>query len=140
MKTDYLQLYDAYWACLRSPATCDASSLTSTVGPARAALTKTVADLVSGGLAIGSEDSGYVIVESVKLSGPTTALVTSCWWDTGVLYGPPAQAGGSPIVINDLKVTSRFETTMTLEGGRWLTSEEKRVTRVEGTNQCPPES
>ena len=139
VRTDYLRLYDAYWACLRSPSTCDPSTLTSTVGTARAALTKTVTDLVSGGLAIGSEDPGYVVVESVTLNGPTTALVTSCWWDTGVLYGPPAQVGGAPIIINDLKVTSRFETTMTFEGDRWLTSEEKRVGRVEGVNQCPPE-
>lgn len=139
VKTDYLRLYDAYWACLHTPRTCDPSTLTSTVGTARAALTKTVTDLVSGGLAIGSEDPGYVVVESVTLTGQTTALVTSCWWDTGVLYGPPAQVGGAPIIINDLKVTSRFETTMTFEGGRWLTSEEKRVGRVEGVNQCPPE-
>ena len=140
VEADYRQLYEQYWICLRSPATCDPSVLTASVGPARAALTKTVAGLVAGELFAGAEDPGYVVVESVAVSDSSTALVTSCWWDTGVLYGPPARPGGPPLVINDLQATSRFQTTMTLEGGRWLTSEERRVSRVEGKNQCPPES
>ena len=140
VKADYLLLYDAYWTCLRTPKSCDPVALTASVGPARAALTKTVGDLVTGGLFAGAEDSGYVVVEAVKLSGPTTAVVSSCWWDTGVLYGPPAKAGGAPVVINNLQVTSRFDTTMELQGGRWLTFEEKRTERVEGQDKCPPES
>ena len=139
VKADYLTLYDAYWTCLRAPTSCDPPALTASVGPARAALTKTVGDLVTGGLFAGADDPGYVVVESVKLSGPTTAVVSSCWWDTGVLYGPPATSGGDPVVVNNLQVTSRFDTTMELEGGRWLTSEEKRTERVEGQNKCPPE-
>jgi hypothetical protein len=135
----YLELYDAYWACLRDPDACDPTALTASVGPARAALTETVADLVTGGLFVGDDDQGYVVVESVAIVDPAAAVVSSCWWDTGVLYGPPATAGGDPVVINNLQVTSRFETTMALEGGRWLTSEEKRTERVEGENRCPPE-
>jgi len=135
----YLELYDAYWACLRAPELCDPTQLTASVGPARAALTKTVTDLVTAGLFVGDDDQGYVVVESVAIVDPATAVVSSCWWDTGVLYGPPATAGGDPVVINNLQVTSRFETTMALEGGRWLTSEEKRTERVEGENQCPPQ-
>ena len=139
VKADYLTLYDAYWTCLRTPQSCDPAALTAPVGPARAALAKTVNDLVSGGLFAGPDDPGYVVVESVELSGPTTAVVSSCWWDTGVLYGPPATAGGDPVVVNNLQVTSRFHTTLELEGGTWLTSEEKRTERVEGENRCPPE-
>lgn len=139
VEADYRQLYEQYWICLRSPAACDPSELTASVGPARAALTKTLADLVAGDLFAGDEDPGYLVVESVDVVDPGTAVVASCWWDTGVLYGPPAQPGGPPLIINDLQATSRFETTMTLEGGRWLTSEERRVSRVEGDNQCPPE-
>ena len=139
VKADYLTLYDAYWTCLRTPQSCDPAALTASVGPARAALTKTVGDLVNGGLFAGPDDPGYVVVESVKLSGPTTAVVSSCWWDTGVLFGPPANAGGDPVVVNNLQVTSRFDTTMELQGGRWLTSEETRTERVEGQNKCPPE-
>jgi hypothetical protein len=97
-----------------------------------------VTDLVTGGLFVGPDDVGYVVVESVTVSGPTTATVSSCWWDTGVLYGPPATAGGDPVVVNNVQATSRFETTMELEGGRWLTSEEKRTDHVEGVNQCAP--
>ena len=140
VKADYLQQYDEYWACLRAPSTCDPSSLTASIGSARAALTKTVADLISGELFAGMEDPGYAVVESISFSDSRTALVTSCWWDTGVLYGPPRQPGGPHLVINNLQVTSRFETTVTLEAGRWLTSEERRVSRLEGENQCPPKS
>jgi hypothetical protein len=123
---------------LRAPSKCDPSALTASVGPARAALAKTVSDLVSGGLFVGSEDAGYVVVESVAVTGPTSADVTSCWWDTGVLYGPPASPGGQPVVVNNLQVTARFNTKMVLEGNRWLTSEETRTERTEGENRCPP--
>ena len=139
VKADFLAVYDAYWACLRSPKDCDPTKLTASVGPARAALTKTVNDLVTGGLFAGTEDPGYVVVQTITVAGPTTVTVTYCAWDTGVLYGPPAKPGGAPVVVNNLQVTSRFETTMVLEGGRWLTSEEKRTERVEGENRCPPE-
>ena len=139
VEADFLALYDAYWSCLRSPKDCDPTTLTASVGPARAALTKTVNDLVTGGLFAGPEDPGYVVVQSITIAGPTTATVTYCAWDIGVLYGPPAQPGGAPVVVNNLQVTSRFETTMALEGGKWLTSEEKRIERVEGENLCPPE-
>ena len=138
MKAAYLRLYDAYWTCLRSPKTCDPTALTASTGPARAALTKTVQDLVSGGLFAGAEDVGYVVVEGVKVTGPSSVVVSSCWWDTGVLYGPPAKAGGAPIIVNNVQATSKFETTMALESGRWLTSEENRTLHVEGQNQCPP--
>jgi hypothetical protein len=140
VSADYRTLYDAYWVCLRAPAACDPSALTASVGPARAALTKTVTDLVSGGLFVGSEDSGYVVVESVAIVGSTSATVSSCWWDTGVLYGPPTNAGGAPGIINNLQVASRFATTMAFENGRWMMSEETRTDRVEGRNTCPPES
>jgi hypothetical protein len=137
---DFLALYDAYWACLRTPNVCDPAAITASVGPARAALTKTVADLVSGGFFVGPEDPGHVVVESVDVAAPTSATVTYCAWDTGVLYGPPAIEGGDPVVVNDLQVTSRFQTVMVFEGGSWLTSEEVRIERVEGENRCPPES
>ena len=140
MKADFHTLYDAYWSCLRSPKDCDPKTLTASVGPARAALTKTVNDLVTGGLFAGTEDPGYVVVQSVAVTGPATATVTYCAWDTGVLYGPPVKAGGPPAVVNNVQVTSRFETTLALEGAKWLTSEEKRTERVEGENRCPPEA
>ena len=140
LAASYLSFVEGYRVCLRAPTKCDPAVLTASAGPARASLTKTLADLVAGGFYMGDEDAGTVVVEAVKISGPTTVMVSSCWWDTGVLYGPPAQSGGPPLIINDLQATSRFETTMTLEGGRWLTSEERRVSRVEGENQCPPES
>jgi hypothetical protein len=93
---------------------------------------------VSGGLFAGAEDVGYVVVEGVKVTGPSSVVVSSCWWDTGVLYGPPAKAGGAPIIVNNVQATSKFETTMVLENGQWLTSEENRTLHVEGQTQCPP--
>jgi hypothetical protein len=137
VKGQYLKATEGYWACLRAPKVCDPVALTASTGPARVALTKTVTDLIAADLFVGNDDPGYVTVEAVKVT-ESTALVMSCWWDTAVLYGPPAEAGGPPIVVNNKQVTARFETTMAFEGGRWLTSEEKRVARVEGVNQCPP--
>ena len=137
VKAQYLKFSESYRDCLRAPKACDPATLTASTGPARGALTKTVTDLVGAELFVGNDDPGYVTVEAVKVN-ESTATVTSCWWDTSVLYGPPAEAGGPPIVMNNKQVTARFESTMAFEGGRWLTSEEKRVGRVEGVNQCPP--
>jgi hypothetical protein len=137
VKAQYLKFTESYWACLRAPKACDPATLTASTGPARVALTKTVTDLITADLFVGNDDPGYVTVEAVTVN-EATALVMSCWWDTGVLYGPPAEAGGPPIVMNNKQVTARFETTMAFDAGRWLTSEEKRVARVEGVNQCPP--
>ena len=46
--------------------------------------------LVDRGRYVGEEDPGYYVIESITV-GPdgTTAEVVSCWWSTGVLYGPP---------------------------------------------------
>ncbi|MGD9792057.1 MAG: hypothetical protein AB7V43_01145 [Acidimicrobiia bacterium] len=140
VRADYLQLHEAYSTCLRAPTSCDPSALTASVGPARGALSTTIKDMVSGGLFAGADDPGYAVVEKVDVTGPTTAVVSSCWWDTGVLYGPPAKAGDPPIIVNNLQVTSRFDTTMVLENGHWRTSEEKRTERAEGENRCPPGS
>jgi cytoskeletal protein RodZ len=137
VKAQYLKFTESYRACLRAPKACDPATLTASIGPARGALTKTVTDLVGADLFVGNDDPGYTAVEAVTVS-ESTALVTSCWWDTSVLYGPPAEAGGPPIVMNNKQVTARFESTMAFEAGRWLISEDKRVARVEGVNQCPP--
>ena len=136
----YLTAYGGYWACLRDPKTCDPTSLTASTGPARATLTDAVNKLRSSDLKVGPEDFGYVVIESGVVDGSSrSATVKSCWWDTGVVYGPPAKAGGNPIVVNNLQVTSRFDTTLVLESGEWRISQETRTDRVEGVNQCPPE-
>jgi hypothetical protein len=137
VKAQYLKFAESYRDCLRAPKACDPATLTASTGPARGALTKTVTDLVGAELFVGNDDPGYTTVEAVTVN-ESSALVTSCWWDTSVLYGPPAEAGGPPIVMNNKQVTARFESTMAFEAGRWLISEDKRVARVEGVNQCPP--
>ena len=139
VKAGYEAYYSAYWACLRAPKSCQAGAFTASTGPARAALTKTVSDLVAGDLLVGADDVGYMVVEKVTVTSPASAVVSSCWWDTGVVYGPSATAGGDPVVVNDKRVTSRFDTTMTFEQGKWLTAEEVRTARVEGKNACPPQ-
>ena len=134
----YTAAYNGYWKCLRDPTACDPSSLTASTGPARAKLTDAVNQLRSSDLKVGPDDFGYMVIEGVTVdAGGQSAKVKACWWDTGVVYGPPATAGGDPIVVNNLKVTSRFETTMVLEASQWRISEEVRTGRVEGVNQCP---
>ena len=139
MKAGYSAYYSAYWACLRAPKSCQPGTFTASTGPARAALTKTVSDLVAGDLLVGAGDVAYMVVEKVTVTSPTSAVVSSCWWDTGVVYGPAVTAGGAPVVVNDKRVTSRFDTTMALEQGKWLPSEELRTARMEGKNACPPQ-
>lgn len=136
----YSAAYASYWACLRAPDACDPTALTSSRGPARASLTDAVNQLRSSDLRVGPDDFGYMVIEAVSVDASgQIAQVQACWWDTGVVYGPPATEGGDAVVVNNLQVTSRFDTTMVLDAGEWRISEEKRTARVEGVNQCPPE-
>lgn len=137
---DYRATYEAYWVCLREPVACDPASLAASQGPARAKLTEAVKALIDGQLHVGPDDYGYMVIEGVSVDpNQQTATVKACWWDTGVVYGPPAQSGGSEVVVNNLQVTSRFDSTMFLEGGSWRLGEERRLERTEGKNTCPPE-
>ena len=46
--------------------------------------------LADRGRYVGEEDPGYYVIESITVGADgTTAEVVSCWWSTGVLYGPP---------------------------------------------------
>lgn len=140
VRAAYAAAYNGYWSCLRGPAVCDPTSLTASTGPARGNLTDAVNQLVASDLKVGPDDVGYMVVESVTPDATgRSALVKSCWWDTGVVYGPPATSGGDPTVVNDVQATSRFDTTMILEAGQWRISEETRTQHLEGVNQCPPE-
>jgi hypothetical protein len=136
----YRAFYEAYLACLRDPDACDPAPLTASQGQGRQKLTEAVQELRNSDLHVGPEDAGYMVIESVTVDPVAQkATVTACWWDTGVLYGPPARPGDPEIVVNNLQVTNRFETTLFLEGGQWRVGEENRISRVEGVNQCPPE-
>jgi hypothetical protein len=139
VRAAYLAAYDDYWVCLRDPTACDPTTLTASSGPARATLTDAVNKLRSSDLKVGPDDVGYVVIDSVTFdSSLQSATVKSCWWDTGVVYGPPAKVGGDAIVVNNLQVTSRFDSTLVLESGVWRISREVRTGRAEGVNQCPP--
>lgn len=140
IRDSYSAAYASYWACLRDPDACDPTALTASTGSARANLTDAVNQLRSSDLRVGPDDFGYMVIEGVSVDpSGQTAQVQACWWDTGVVYGPPATEGGEPVVVNNLHVTSRFDTTMVLEDGEWRISEEVRTARVEGVNECPPE-
>ena len=140
IRASYSAAYEAYWACLREPDTCDPTALTASTGPARASLTDAVNQLRSSDLKVGPDDFGYMVIEAVSVDASgQAAQVQACWWDTGVVYGPPATEGGDPVVVNNLQVTARFDTTMVLEAGEWRISEEVRTARVEGVNECPRE-
>ncbi len=50
----------------------------------------TMQALADRGRYVGEEDPGYYVIESITVGADgTTAEVMSCWWSTGVLYGPP---------------------------------------------------
>jgi hypothetical protein len=98
-----------------------------------------VSDLRAGKLHLGPEDPGYVVVEDVQIDADgRRAVLKVCGWDTGVLYGPPAQPGGPEVVVNDLQVSKRLQETMYLEDGAWKLGEEVGLERNEGVNKCPP--
>ena len=137
------RFYDYYWQCLRKPAECDASVVSPADSDAFRSLTKTAADLVKGGFFVGAEDPGYMAIESIEQS-PDHVLVTSCWWLTAVLYGPPAAPGGEPLVQNDTHGSSRqADQYVPRADGSWALRHSDTLTPANadvGVNTCPAKS
>ena len=135
------RFYDYYWQCLRKPAECDPTVVDAPDSDAFHALTKTAADLVKGGFFVGAEDPGYMVIESVEQKADHV-LVTSCWWLTAVLYGPPASPGGDPLVQNDTHGTSReADQFVQAADGTWKIRRGDTLTPATadvGVNTCPP--
>lgn len=139
VRAAYEAFVAGYWACVRAPESCDVTALTAP-GQAQEALRKTVGDLVGAGLkASSTANVGYTVVERISIDPLSRrATVESCWWDTGVLVGPPASPGGPEVVVNDKQVTARFTTGMVETGGTWKVETDERTERIEARNACSP--
>ena len=137
------RFYDYYWQCLRQPAACDPSVVSPPDSDAFRSLTKTAGDLVKGGFFVGAEDPGYMVIESID-QAPDHVLVTSCWWLTAVLYGPPASPGGEPLVQNDTHGSSRqADQYVQRADGSWALRHSDTLTPANadvGVNTCPAKS
>ncbi len=141
VRTSYEAYMAAYWVCLRSPATCEPGTLTSPDSPAFRTLSRSVHDMRAGGLRIGADPVGYTVIESVAVDvAAGRATVTTCNWDTAVLYGPPAWTGGPEVVMNNKRLTTRFRSVMYLDGVAWKLGEEHGVENIEEVNTCSPAS
>lgn len=132
--------YDGYWECLRDPENCDVGSRNLPGSPAFDRFAETTDDLVAGGLYVGEEDVGYMVIESIEINDDYTA-VTSCWWATAVLYLTPPIEGAEPTIQNDLEESGRQidEFVQDPEDGVWKIRQSEILTTTEGDNECPPE-
>lgn len=128
-----------YVGCLRQPATCDVARFTAEGSDARAAATKTIADLVRGGFFVGDEDPGVVVIDSIEVRADHV-LVTTCEWSTMILYGPPATPGGPPLVQNDTHGTTYIDRQWVLDGGAWRIRRSDTTATAVGGNECSPKS
>ena len=140
MRVAASRFYDYYWQCLRKPAECDPTVVDAPDSDAFRSLTKTAADLVKGGFFVGAEDPGYMVIESVEQKADHV-LVTSCWWLTAVLYGPPASPGGDPLVQNDTHGTMRAADQYAASpDGSWKIRRGDTLSNKAGGNECPPKA
>ena len=132
--------FDSYWQCLRAPAECDVAARTIAGSDAFNAFTRTIDDLVSGGLYVGPEDVGYMVIESIEPMQDHT-LVTSCWWSTGVLYVQPAVEGEPPVIQNNTPGTLRqkYEFVQDPADGQWKIRRGDVIEQFPQENRCAPE-
>lgn len=141
VRRSYEAFMAGYWTCLRSPTTCDPAVLTALDSAAFRTLSDTLHDMRVGGFRIGADNVGYTVIESVTVDvSAGRATVMTCNWDTAVLYGPPARAGGPEVVMNNKRLTTRFRSVMYLDAGAWKLGEEHGVESTEEVNTCPPAS
>ena len=130
--------YVYYWQCLAKPAECDPGVIDVPGSDAFLAFTKTTHDLVAGGFFFGDPAPGYMAIESVETKADHT-LVTSCWWITAVFYGPPATAGGPPVVQSDRAGwTRQADQYVQMPDGSWKKRRGDTLTTKTGANECPP--
>jgi hypothetical protein len=132
--------YNLYWECLRAPADCPIASWNLPGSDAFNAQTNTIADLVEGGLYVGAEDYGYMVVESIEIKDDHTA-VTSCWYLTGVLYFHPPVEGAEPTIVNNTPGWGRQidEFVQDPADGVWKIRRSDVGVQGANTNECPPE-
>lgn len=132
--------YDVYWQCLRAPAACDPSAANLPGSDAFNAQTRTLDDLVEGGLYVGDEDVGYMVIESIEIKDDHT-LVTSCWRLTAVLYFQPPIDGQPPTVQNDREGWGRQtdEFVQDPDDDVWKIRRSDVGEQGVDSNECPPE-
>lgn len=126
-----------YVACLRKPTACDVETFTAEGSDARAAFVKTIGDLARGGFFVGDEDPGYVVIEAIDVNADHV-LVTTCEWSTMVLYGPPASAGGDPLVQNNTNGSTHGTRQWVPEAVTWKIRRTDTISTAVGVNECGP--
>lgn len=136
----YLASWPRYWACVRDPTSCAPDDLTAQQGTARQTLTTTVDELRAQGWYVGNEDPGYAVIATTVVDVVAhQATVSSCVWDTEVLYGPPTVPGGPATVVNDLPISRMYEHDLYLEDGTWKIGAQRELSHgPPGSNLCPP--
>lgn len=132
--------YDGYWECLRAPADCDTSSRTLPGSDAFNASTNGYDTMIEGGLFVGDEDPGYMVIESIEIKDDHT-LVTSCWRLTAVLYFQPPIEGQPPTVQNDREGWGRQtdEFVQDPDDNVWKIRRSDVGEQGVDSNGCPPE-
>jgi hypothetical protein len=131
--------HDYYWECLRVPIDCDVGRFDIPGGDSHAVLTRTRDDLIAAELYVDAEDVGYMVIESVEPM-EDHVLVTSCWYVTAVLYGPPG-LDGALTVQNDTPSWGRQTDQFVRDpaDGQWRIRRSDSLEEGEEENGCPPE-
>lgn len=132
--------YGEYWECLRAPENCDPGRSNLPGSDAFNAQTRTNTDLVEGGLYVGEEDPGYMVVESIEIKDDHTA-VTSCWRLTAVLYFQPPIEGQPATVQNNTPGYSRQvdEFVQDPDDDLWKIRRSDLIEQEANVNDCPAE-
>lgn len=77
-------------------------------------------------------------IEQVSIIDDTTAEVTSCTVDAGVVFSPGANPDGSDQIVNDDIVAYRNLLEIVFVEGVWLVDMGVRVDTWEGATECDP--
>jgi uncharacterized protein YcfL len=126
----------AYHTCGLSPATCDSATFTALEGRSRQTIAELATAMSKQGLYFSTDTRGsHVSAKDVSLVSPTQAAVMLCWYDAGIVLGPPGP-DGLPTVVNDESGTSLYSLTLFLEDGTWRVAEQSQPVPVAPGDQC----
>lgn len=126
----------AYFACGQAPSQCDPSTFTASEGASRHTVSDLIAGMIREGLYFSTDLRGsHISPLTIEVVNPSEVRVQSCWYDAGVVLGPPGP-DGLPTVINDETGSSTYSHTLFLESGIWRVAEQNELESLSTEDSC----
>jgi len=137
IRADFEVMLNARLRCGMVPGQCDFAAASITGSPADVSTQQQISlDLAAGNRTIDGEGSYRWRIDGIRHQADT-AVVTTCVFDTGIVFaiGDPADPADDT-VVNDLQVSKLNDWEMRRVDGQWGLYSLTAIERYEGEDRC----